>query len=128
MILDTSFLIDLMKGHPPAEAKARELAETLVHLKVTPITVFEIWRGMAKASPQKKERLEKILSGLGLLPLNGESGKKAAFIDWALREKGVPIEPEDCLIAAIVLENRETLLTRNVKHFSRIEGLRIESY
>ncbi len=38
------------------------------------------------------------------------------------------IDPEDTLIAGIALINNETVLTKNVEHFSRIRDLKIETY
>ena len=34
----------------------------------------------------------------------------------------------DCMIASIALLENEILLTRNTKHFTRISGLKVESY
>lgn len=38
------------------------------------------------------------------------------------------IDPEDAMIAGIALINNETVLTKNVEHFSRIRDLKIETY
>lgn len=38
------------------------------------------------------------------------------------------IDPEDAMIAGIALINDESVLTRNVEHFSRIRDLKIETY
>lgn len=38
---------------------------------------------------------------------------------------GEPIGMGDSLIAGIVLAHGETLMTRNRRHFGRVEGLRI---
>jgi len=38
------------------------------------------------------------------------------------------IDIEDIMIAAIAIVNGEKILTRNSKHFKRIEGLEVEEY
>ncbi len=38
------------------------------------------------------------------------------------------IDPEDAMIAGIALINNESVLTKNVEHFSRIRDLKIETY
>jgi predicted nucleic acid-binding protein len=43
----------------------------------------------------------------------------------ALENRGDAIGMGDSLIAGIVLQNGGTLLTRNRRHFERVEGLRI---
>jgi len=45
-----------------------------------------------------------------------------------LSRKGVTIDPEDSMIAGIAKVHNETLLTRNKKHFEKIEGLDVEGY
>jgi tRNA(fMet)-specific endonuclease VapC len=46
----------------------------------------------------------------------------------ALEAKGKPIGIEDVWIAATALEHGLTVVTRNLKHFQRIPGLRTESW
>ena len=38
------------------------------------------------------------------------------------------IDPEDAMIAGIARTNKQRIITRNVKHFSDIEGVEIENY
>lgn len=63
-----------------------------------------------------------------VLDLKKDSSSRAGLIYADLRKKGQALDPTDCMIAAIALENNETLLTRNEKHFSKIKGLKIEGY
>lgn len=45
-----------------------------------------------------------------------------------LKSKGIAIDTEDCMIAGIAKDKREKILTKNTRHFHRIEGLEVESY
>ncbi len=128
MICDTTFLVDLMRNVPAASRKAQDLVDKKSVLCVTAVTVFEIERGLRRSNDGQKEKLQRVLDGLDLLVLDRASASRAAEIDLRLREKGLEIEAEDCMIAGIALENGESILTRNVKHFSRIPGMRVESY
>lgn len=38
------------------------------------------------------------------------------------------INIEDIMLAGIALTHNESIITRNIKHFSKIEGLKIETY
>lgn len=128
MICDTTFLIDLMRNVPAAAEKARQLTRQKTKIAVTAITVFEIQRGMGHASEEKRKKLNQALDGLATLVLDRPGATRAAQIDAQLKDKGLEIEPEDCMIAGIALEHGESILTRNVKHFSRVPGIQVESY
>ncbi|MBS3136929.1 hypothetical protein J4232_00725 [Candidatus Woesearchaeota archaeon] len=43
-------------------------------------------------------------------------------------KRGIPINPQDSMIAGIAIRNNESVLTRNTKHFERIDNLTIETY
>jgi tRNA(fMet)-specific endonuclease VapC len=46
----------------------------------------------------------------------------------ALTQRGTPIGPLDTLIAAHALSLDATLVTNNVREFSRVPGLRVEDW
>ena len=54
--------------------------------------------------------------------------EKAGEIHGTLAKGGQGIDNIDAMIAATALLENETVLTRNIKHFSRVKGLRVESY
>lgn len=63
-----------------------------------------------------------------VLPLATAEAKKAGDLIAFLEARGKLIEVEDILIGATALVNRLTTVTRNVRHFDRIEGLKVESW
>ena len=77
---------------------------------------------------QKLEKINNILAGIVLLDLDFESAKIGGKIHAELYSLGMPIQPEDSMIAGICLKNNKKILTRNVKHFSRIKNLQVETY
>lgn len=52
----------------------------------------------------------------------------AAVIHARLEEKGMPIGPYDTLIAGVAKSRALTLVTNNVREFSRVEGLVVENW
>lgn len=58
-----------------------------------------------------------------LLPFDSECATLAARIRAELEAAGTPIGPDDTLIAATALRHQGTLVTRNVREFSRVPGL-----
>ena len=92
------------------------------------ITVFELWQGLEIKDSKKREKILNILQSIGLLSFDFNSAKEAGNIYRELRKKGITIDAEDTMIAGIAKIYNETLLTRNVKDFRRIENLKVEGY
>ena len=59
-----------------------------------------------------------------MLPFDSECAAHAARLRVAQEAAGTPIGPHDTLIAATALRHGATLVTRNVREFSRVAGLR----
>lgn len=130
MILDTNFIIDFLKGQSNALNKIDLLVKKDIAFAITTPTIFELYSGLIFLDKSEDER-EKIISLLKdqiILSLDKNSAEKAGIIDGNLLKKGLKIDAEDSMIAGIAESYGETILTRNVKHFSRIRGIKIETY
>ena len=122
MIADTDVLIDFVMGEDPGASWVAEALER-GQLSTTVITRFELQRGARRA--KRPEVLEALLARLEAFPLLAPAADRAAHISRDLAERGQALAEVDCLIAGIVLEHGESLLTRNRRHFARIPGLRL---
>jgi predicted nucleic acid-binding protein len=124
MIADTDVLIDYLAGEEPA---AGRVALELQHgrLQTTTITRAELLRGARSA--RQKAAVGTLLDALETLPLDALSADRAGEIARELDAAGRSIAMADALIAGIVLVNGGVLLTRNRKHFGRIDGLRVSA-
>jgi len=63
-----------------------------------------------------------------ILDFTAKEAKVAAAIRAQLEKAGTPIDPFDILIGATALANQSTLVTHNIKEFSRIDKLSIEDW
>ncbi len=129
MIADTSFLIDIMKYDKDAIKKAEEIEKKGNTIAITSISIFELFIGVTLSIKQDQERnkINRIINGLSIISFDEDSAREAGRIFAQKRKNGTVIEPEDSMIAGICSRRNEILITRNIKHFSDIEGLRIES-
>ncbi|MBN2335748.1 PIN domain-containing protein [Candidatus Bathyarchaeota archaeon] len=128
--LDTDFLVSLIRGDPEAVGKADELDMRGVKTTITPITAFELFMG-AYRSEQREANLSQVLelvSGIPLLEYDVWAAEKAAKLASTLDSRGETIGIRDSMIAGITVRHGETLLTRNIRHFSRITELEIETW
>lgn len=73
-------------------------------------------------------QLEKLLRCLPMLSLTPETCLHYARIRSDLQRKGIPIGPNDLWIAAHAMSHKLTLVTHNTREFSRVGGLKLESW
>jgi len=91
--------------------------------------VYEILSGLRhiEATRQIEQFLEFRLFN-EVLPITLELASIAATHYAYLRRLGTPLDDMDLLIAGIAIENDMTLVTHNMKHFSRIPGLKLQDW
>ena len=130
MILDTTFLIDLMKEDPAAVKKLKELERDKITQNIAALTLYELSVGIMLSTKPEKEKRKVLdtLASMNILDLNAKSAAKAGEVQGKLIREGKMIDPEDAMIAGIALLNNEIVLTKNVEHFSRIRALITETY
>lgn len=71
--------------------------------------------------------MRRLLDALQTLPLDREAADRAAQVRRRLEARGSGIGMADSLIGGIVLLHDGILLTRNRRHFERVEGLKLAS-
>lgn len=130
MIFDTSFIIDLMDRNGNALLKLNDIIKRGDSQLVTSLTIFELFSGLvrSKRPVDEKNKILKVLEGQTILVLDKESAEKAGEIDGHLISEGKCIGAVDCMIAGITLTKKEKLVTKDIKDFSRIKGLELETY
>jgi tRNA(fMet)-specific endonuclease VapC len=129
VILDTTFVIDVLNGDPGAERRRIELDER-GDAAVSAVSVFELVEG-AYLSDRTDDELAAILeflSRLRVLPVDGEIALLAGELSAELISRGERVEAEDVLIGATAAKHDESILTRNADHFDRLEDVAIETY
>lgn len=128
-LFDTNVWIQLIQGKNPAlTAKWRgTAAEDLV---VCAIVKGELWYGAHKYENSEKRRaiVDYWLAPYESLPFDDAAARHYADIRHQLESRGEIIGPNDLKIAAICLAHDLTLVTGNVREFSRVPGLRVEDW
>ncbi len=120
-ILDTDYLVALLRGDAAAAAQADKIKSP----KTTIINAFELYYGADRSQNPKKSHAEvnSLLRSMDVLEFEMPAVLASAKIQAELMNAGNPVNILDVLIAGIVMVNKEELLTRNVNHFNRINGL-----
>src|SRR5262249_39006307 len=101
------------------------------HILVSSIALFELWYGVNKSSKPdfNRKRLEAFLSGpILILPFEDADSRAAGSLRAALEGVGRPIGAYDLLLAGQALRHELTLVTSNVREFSRVKNLSWEDW
>jgi tRNA(fMet)-specific endonuclease VapC len=130
VLVDTAFLVDVMRNDVGAVGKARELADGNVPVLVGAPSIFELYVGVGLSvrSSDERQKVLEVLRSLSQLPLDPQSATRAGVIYAQRAREGTKMDPEDAMLAGIAVENHQPLLTRNRKHFSGIHDLKVEGY
>lgn len=128
VLLDTSFLVDVLRGVKNME-RIMDRLDREEDVYITAISIMELNYGALKSADEEEQaRLLSFLASFDLLEFNVDSSIEASKIKYDLESSGSMIEIEDIMIAGIAKSNKQKLVTRNVKHFERIKGLEVEAY
>lgn len=127
-LLDTNIISDLIRN--PQGAVANRIAAVGEDSIATGIVVAaELRYGAAKSGASKlADRVELLLSAIAVLPLDSLADRRYAQLRDDLTRQGMLIGPNDLLIAAHALAEELTLVTDNVREFSRVSTLAVENW
>ncbi|HEY3876389.1 MAG TPA: type II toxin-antitoxin system VapC family toxin [Candidatus Kapabacteria bacterium] len=127
-LLDTNVCIYYIRGRYHLAEKLQAVG--LLSCSISEITIAELKYGAEKAPlhrERKKAIVEAFITNLNVHPI-------ASSLDVFAKEKarlskaGLIVPDFDLLIGATAIANDLTLVTNNVKHFSRLDGIKIENW
>ncbi|MDA1190676.1 MAG: type II toxin-antitoxin system VapC family toxin [Candidatus Poribacteria bacterium] len=125
--METDWAVDYLRGDPVCVERLHELSSEGLGMSV--VTLAELYVGISFSSdPTQAEReLQGFLERVSVLPLDEETCRWFGRERARLKRAGQQIERLDLLIGATCLRHGLTLLTNNVRHFGRLDGLHIIS-
>jgi tRNA(fMet)-specific endonuclease VapC len=128
-LLDTNICIYLIKRKPP-EVIERLSSLNLAEVGISAITLAELTYGVAKSSQPGKNQnaLNSFLAPLEVAPFDDLAASMYGEIRAMLAKKGQLIGSMDLLIAAHAKSLKVTLVTNNLREFSRVPGLNLENW
>ncbi|MEQ8752026.1 MAG: type II toxin-antitoxin system VapC family toxin [Coleofasciculus sp. G1-WW12-02] len=128
-LLDTNICIYIIRQKP---ANVLEKFQSLSpsDVGVSSITVAELEYGAYKSQRQEQNRtaLSQFLMMLEILPFDAQTTQTYGKMRSELEKMGIVIGAMDLLIASQALDLGITLVTNNVREFSRIPGLTWENW
>ncbi|HEU0090312.1 MAG TPA: PIN domain-containing protein [Pseudonocardiaceae bacterium] len=113
LVLDTTVLIDALRGRPAA-ARLRDLAARREVLLTTAINVEEIVRGLR---PGEHAAADALFTAIRVLPVREHDARRAGLWRREHAARGVTLHQADCLIGAVTAGIGARLATGNAKDF-----------
>lgn len=128
-LLDTNICIYIAKQRPLSVLQRFERLE-VGSVAMSIVTYGELLFGAEKSqhSQQSMNTLEALAKLIPPLPLSIEVGRHYAHIRASLEKQGTPIGNNDLWISAHALALNTTLVTNNLKEFSRVQDLKVENW
>lgn len=129
VILDTSFLIEAERRETEINRFVEDGKEELFGISV--ITVAELLHGVHRADSTKRRLrrgayVENVIELFPVYAFETATARIYAAL-WAdLAAKGIQVGAHDLIIGSTALSLGFSVATFNVRHFEKIEGLKIE--
>jgi predicted nucleic acid-binding protein len=114
VLLDTTVLIDLLRGRLEAQRRLRALRDGGDSAYVCAVNVEEVVRGLF---PHEHEPARRLFAGLRTAPLEAAEGWQAGEWRQAFAARGRTLTQADCLVAAAARALGGRLATGNPKDF-----------
>jgi len=128
-LLDTNICIYLING--ASEKVRHRLRKTPVgEVGISAVTLSELWFGVAHSArpEQNQAALTQFIMTLDVLGYEAEAAEAYGRLRSELARKRKVVGSMDMMIAAHAIALGRTLVTNNLREFSRIDGLSLENW
>ncbi len=126
MILDTDTISYFLRGEKKLKEKFMKHQD---ELSSTTINYAELIYGLKKRDNKNLlPKVELIFKNIKVYTFDKDASRVFGVLKALLSKKGTIIADMDLMIASIAIANDEVLISNKLKHFTKIEGLRVESW
>lgn len=127
-LIDTNVIIELLRGNSVVKARLQEVGVKNCAMSI--ITDYELsygaWHAPAKYVEQELQKVRQIRARLPIARM--PEAEKWGKAKQQLITAGNCIDDFDLIIAETAIEGGFIMVTDNVRHFSRVQGITIENW
>ena len=126
LCLDSSVLVDLLRDrHPVVRAAWAANRNAGTPLATSTLVLHELEAGIYLTACRESQsiRLRDLLRGVEIVEFPASDATSTGRLRGEFRRRGRSIGEIDTLIAGQALARGWTVVTRNMRHFGRVEGL-----
>lgn len=127
ILLDTDTCIEILHGNLNVIRKRNEESDPIA---ISFITVAELYFGAAKSNRKdhNNQLIAEFLLTLKIIQSDIIIAKTYGELKARLEKNGFPMADADLFIAATTITKCNKLITGNLRHYKRIEELRMEDW
>ena len=127
---DTDVLSAVVRRDPPLQLLRRLAQVAPAEQATTTITLGELLYGAARRGSDRllRQVREVLTLATVILPFDAEAAEVYGPLRARLESEGRRLDEPDLRIASIALAHGLTLVTGNVRHFSRVPDLAVENW
>lgn len=127
--LDTNICVDYLRGRH-VQIRERLLAMSPADVEIPSIVKAELYYGAEKSNYRDRniEMIRAFLAPFEIASFDETAAEIYGTAQAELERTGLPIGPNDLIVATTVISRNGILVTRNVGEFSRVAGLTIENW
>jgi len=129
-LLDTDTLSNMISRRPSEALRRRVDGMRPAELRTSSVTLGELLQGAFLRVERQGllRRINALVAEFRILPFDAEAARTFGPVAALLQRSGRRIGDADTRIASIALTHDLTVVTGNVRHFSRVPGLRVENW
>jgi tRNA(fMet)-specific endonuclease VapC len=127
-LIDTDTIIYNLKGNDAVTKNLQRHFEDPI--KVSVITLMELYFGAYKSEKVAVNlaKVRTLENSFEVIAADKGSAEIYGMLKATLEKYGTPLDDFDLIIAACAMAHNLTLVTNNIKHFSRVEGLKLTNW
>lgn len=126
-LLDTDIVVFLLRGKKNIASRLAKIDPSEVFVSEVTVAELEYGNRCSGRYEENRELVEAFLSAVNVIPFS-ESIYVYAKERQRLHSLGLSIEDFDLLIGCASVAKGLVMVTNNVRHYSRIEGIRIDNW
>jgi tRNA(fMet)-specific endonuclease VapC len=127
-LLDTDTVIYILKADPVVAANLKKHIHDPI--KIGTVTLMELYYGAYKSQKVTSNlaKIRTLENFMEIIPVGEEVAEIFGREKVRLEKEGTPLDDFDLVIGCCALAHNLTLVTNNVRHFKRIEGLQVTNW
>jgi len=127
-LLDTDTIIFALKGDTAVQKNLRNHARDPIRMST--VTLMELYYGAHKSRKVASNlaKVRAVEAALEIIRVGQEMAELFGVLKAGLEKGGSPVDDFDLIIASCALSHNLILVTNNVRHFEKIEGLKLTNW